>query len=79
MQQPSLATLARHALSRGATPAATYALLARRSREPLPCARAVCAALGIPLAVTARRLDDCYDALLANPRPNPEAESDTLR
>ncbi|MFE4977396.1 hypothetical protein ACFRAR_35465 [Kitasatospora sp. NPDC056651] len=70
-----LATLARHTLSRGATPAATYALLARLGHQPLPCAEAVCVALAIPAAETTRRLAECHDALLADPRPN--AESDT--
>ncbi|MFJ9442862.1 hypothetical protein ACIRRH_13455 [Kitasatospora sp. NPDC101235] len=73
-----LATLARHALSRGTTPAATYALLARRTRKPLPSARAVCLALTIPLAETTRRLDDCYDVLLANPRPGSETDTGEL-
>ncbi|MEV7774580.1 hypothetical protein [Kitasatospora sp. NPDC086791] len=73
-----LATLARHALSRGTTPAAAYALLARRTREPLPSARAVCLALGIPLTVVTRRLNDCYSALLANPRPNSETDTGEL-
>ncbi|MEV7187589.1 hypothetical protein [Kitasatospora sp. NPDC093102] len=73
-----LATLARHALSRGTTPAATYALLARRTHKPLPSARAVCLALTIPLAETTRRLNDCYDALLANPRPNSETDTGEL-
>ncbi|MGW7444652.1 hypothetical protein [Kitasatospora sp. NPDC054795] len=59
-----LTTLARHALSRGRPPADTYPLLVRRTREPLPSARAVCLALDIPLAETARRLADCYEALL---------------
>ncbi|MFI6157014.1 hypothetical protein ACIBCA_30515 [Kitasatospora sp. NPDC051170] len=70
-----LTMLAKHALARGSTPAETYALLAHRSRKPLPSARAVCLALDIPLAETTRRLDDCYDALLANPRPNTEADT----
>ncbi|MET8541645.1 hypothetical protein ABZW03_13475 [Kitasatospora sp. NPDC004799] len=73
-----LATLARHTLSRGATPAATYALLARLGHQPLPTARAVCLALDIPLAETTRRLADCYDALLADPRPNAEADTGEL-
>ncbi|SOB81704.1 hypothetical protein [Streptomyces sp. 1331.2] len=73
-----LATLARHALSRGHTPASTYALLARRTRAPLRCARAVCTALGIPAAEMDRRLDDCYDALLATPRPGSEADTGEL-
>ncbi|MFE7531413.1 hypothetical protein ACFU7Y_37760 [Kitasatospora sp. NPDC057542] len=73
-----LATLARHALSRGRTPAEAYALLARRTRKPLPSARAVCLALSIPLAETTRRLDDCYDALLANPRPGSETDTGEL-
>ncbi|MFE6053210.1 hypothetical protein ACFQ6N_20820 [Kitasatospora sp. NPDC056446] len=78
MQQPSLTALARHALARGHTPAATYALLARRSRRPLPSARAVCLALGVPLADAARRLDDCHDALLADPRPSSETDTGEL-
>ncbi|MEU1286812.1 hypothetical protein [Kitasatospora sp. NPDC005856] len=73
-----LTTLARHALSRGRTPAETYALLARRTHKPLPCARAVCLALTIPLAETTRRLDDCHDALLANPRPGTETDTGEL-
>ncbi|MEU8921859.1 hypothetical protein AB0D10_13120 [Kitasatospora sp. NPDC048545] len=78
MPSPSLTTLARHALSRGTTPAAAYALLARRTREPLPSARAVCLALSIPLAEVTRRLNDCYHALLANPRPSSEADTGEL-
>ncbi|MFE4974326.1 hypothetical protein ACFRAR_19725 [Kitasatospora sp. NPDC056651] len=70
-----LATLARHTLSRGATPAATYALLARLGHQPLPCAQAVCVALAIPAAETTRRLAECHDALLADPRPNSEADT----
>ncbi|MFE4360120.1 hypothetical protein [Kitasatospora sp. NPDC056800] len=73
-----LTTLARHALSRGRTPADTYALLARRTRKPLPSARAVCLALTIPLAETTRRLNDCYDALLADPRPDSETDTGEL-
>jgi hypothetical protein len=73
-----LATLATHVLSRGRTPAETYALLARRTRKPLPSARAVCLALTIPLAETTRRLNDCYDALLANPRPGTETDTGEL-
>ncbi|MFE4971679.1 hypothetical protein ACFRAR_06120 [Kitasatospora sp. NPDC056651] len=73
-----LATLARHTLSRGATPAATYALLARLGHQPFPCAEAVCLALDIPPAETARRLADCYDALLADPRPNSEVDTGEL-
>ncbi|MFF2144010.1 hypothetical protein [Kitasatospora sp. NPDC058190] len=73
-----LATLATHALSRGRTPAETYALLARRTRKPLPSARAVCLALDIPLAETTRRLNDCYDALLADPRPGTETDTGEL-
>ncbi|MFB7122902.1 hypothetical protein [Kitasatospora sp. NPDC056273] len=73
-----LTTLARHALSRGRTPADTYALLARRTRKPLPSARAVCLALSIPLAETTRRLNDCYDALLADPRPDSETDTGEL-
>ncbi|MFE6056773.1 hypothetical protein ACFQ6N_39060, partial [Kitasatospora sp. NPDC056446] len=78
MQQPSLLALARHALARGHTPATAYALLARRSRRPLPSARAVCLALGVPLADAARRLADCHDALLADPRPNSETDTGEL-
>ncbi|MFJ6622070.1 hypothetical protein ACIQOW_31385 [Kitasatospora sp. NPDC091335] len=70
-----LATLARHTLSRGATPAATYALLARLGHRPAPCARAVCLALDIPLPDISRRLADCHDALLADPRPDSEADT----
>ncbi|MEV7598651.1 hypothetical protein AB0O91_14840 [Kitasatospora sp. NPDC089797] len=73
-----LPTLARHALSRGRTPAEAYALLARRTKQPLPAARAVCLALSIPLAETTRRLNDCYDALLADPRPGTEADTGEL-
>ncbi|MFI2611018.1 hypothetical protein [Kitasatospora sp. NPDC018619] len=73
-----LATLARHTLSRGATPAATYALLARLGHQPLPTARAVCLALDIPQAETSRRLADCYDALLADPRPDTENDTGEL-
>ncbi|MFJ6616565.1 hypothetical protein ACIQOW_03145 [Kitasatospora sp. NPDC091335] len=71
----NLTTLARHALTRGHTPAATYALLTKRSGKPLPSARAVCLALTIPLAETTRRLTECHDALLTDPRPG--AETDT--
>ncbi|MBD0670923.1 hypothetical protein [Streptomyces sp. CBMA156] len=71
----NLTTVARHALTRGHTPAATYALLARRTQKPLPSARAVCLALTIPLAETTRRLADCHDALLADPRPNSETDT----
>ncbi|MGW3072960.1 MULTISPECIES: hypothetical protein [unclassified Kitasatospora] len=74
----NLATLARHTLSRGATPAATYALIARLGHQPLICARAVCLALDIPHAEATRRLDDCYDALLADPRPNSEDDTGEL-
>ncbi|MET8539945.1 hypothetical protein ABZW03_04715 [Kitasatospora sp. NPDC004799] len=73
-----LTTLAGHALSRGRTPADTYALLARRTHKPLPSARAVCLALHIPLAETTRRLNDCYDALLANPRTGSETDTGEL-
>ncbi|GHF91029.1 hypothetical protein GCM10018790_80260 [Kitasatospora xanthocidica] len=75
---PSLPTLARHALDRGHTPAETYAILARRSGEPLPAARAVCLALDIPLAEATIRLNDCYDALLADPRPGTENDTGEL-
>ncbi|MEU1289744.1 hypothetical protein [Kitasatospora sp. NPDC005856] len=74
----NLTTLARHTLSRSATPAATYALIARLGHRPLPVARAVCLALDIPLAETTRRLADCYDALLAHPRPDSEADTGEL-
>ncbi|MEU3564894.1 hypothetical protein [Kitasatospora sp. NPDC006786] len=73
-----LTTLAGHALSRGRTPADTYALLARRTHKPVPSARAVCLALTIPLAETLRRLDECHDALLANPRPGTETDTGEL-
>ncbi|MFD4656121.1 hypothetical protein ACFWP2_10890 [Kitasatospora sp. NPDC058444] len=73
-----LTTLAGHALSRGRTPADTYALLARRTHKPLPSARAVCLALTIPLAETTRRLNDCHDALLAHPRPGTETDTGEL-
>ncbi|MET8541453.1 hypothetical protein ABZW03_12485 [Kitasatospora sp. NPDC004799] len=76
--QPALVTLARHTLSRGATPASTYALIARLGHQPLPTARAVCLALAIPLAEITRRLDECYDALLANPRPDTESDTGEL-
>ncbi|MFF4921728.1 hypothetical protein ACFY4B_14175 [Kitasatospora sp. NPDC001261] len=74
----NLVTLARHTLSRGATPAATYALLARLGHPPLPVARAVCLALDIPHAETTRRLAECYDALLADPRPDTETDTGEL-
>ncbi|MFG2914100.1 hypothetical protein ACGF0D_14550 [Kitasatospora sp. NPDC048298] len=74
----NLSTLARHTLSRGATPAATYALLARLGHRPLPVARAICLALDIPHAETTRRLADCHDALLTDPRPNSEADTGEL-
>ncbi|SOB81621.1 hypothetical protein [Streptomyces sp. 1331.2] len=73
-----IALAAKHLLDTAATAAQAYAALARRTRAPLRCARAVCTALGIPAAETARRLDDCYDALLANPRPNSEADTGEL-
>ncbi|MFE4971544.1 hypothetical protein ACFRAR_05435 [Kitasatospora sp. NPDC056651] len=76
--QPSLTILARHTLSRGATPAATYALLARLGHKPVPCAQAICLALDIPPAETARRLEECHDALLANPRPDTESDTGEL-
>ncbi|MER7757651.1 hypothetical protein [Kitasatospora sp. NPDC097643] len=76
--QPPLLTLAQHALARGSTAAEVYAFLARRSRKPLPAARAVCLALDIPLAEAARRLNDCYAALLANPRPGTESDTGEL-
>ncbi|MGA5821933.1 hypothetical protein ACPC54_29205 [Kitasatospora sp. NPDC094028] len=75
---PPLVTLARHCLARGSTPAEAYALLARRSRKPLPAARAVCLALDIPVAEATCRLNDCYDALLADPRPGSEADTGEL-
>ncbi|KJS58923.1 hypothetical protein, partial [Streptomyces rubellomurinus] len=73
-----LALAARHLFDTGHTPAQAYATLARRTREPLRSARAVCTALAIPAAEVNRRLDDCYDALLANPRPNSEADTGEL-
>lgn len=73
-----LSTLARHLFDTGATPAHAYAALARRTREPVAAARAVCAALGIPDDETTRRLDECHDALLAAPRPNSEADTGEL-
>ncbi|MFF2078031.1 hypothetical protein ACFVXG_25145 [Kitasatospora sp. NPDC058162] len=75
---PPLPAFARHTLDRGHTPAETYAILARRSGEPLPSARAVCLALSIPLAEATIRLNDCYDALLADPRPGAEADTGEL-
>ncbi|MEU6969971.1 hypothetical protein AB0A71_19945 [Kitasatospora aureofaciens] len=38
----------------------------------------MCAALAISASVTDRRLDECYDALLASPRPNSEADTGEL-
>ncbi|KJS61966.1 hypothetical protein [Streptomyces rubellomurinus] len=73
-----LALAARHLFDTGATPAEAYAALARRTREPLRSARAVCAALAIPATETDRRLGDCYDALLANPRPGSEDDTGEL-
>ncbi|MFJ9691861.1 hypothetical protein [Kitasatospora sp. NPDC101183] len=73
-----LALTARHLLHTGATPAETYANLARRTRQPLRSARAVCAALTIPATEANHRLDDCYHALLANPRPGSEADTGEL-
>ncbi|MFE6502859.1 hypothetical protein [Kitasatospora sp. NPDC057738] len=70
-----LSTLARHTLARGATPAATYALLARLGHKPAPCAQAVCLALDIPLPDITRRLAECHNALLAGPRPDSEADT----
>ncbi|MER7585355.1 hypothetical protein [Kitasatospora sp. NPDC097691] len=72
-----LALTARHLLSSGRTPAEAYAALARRTGEPERCARAVCAALDIPAGETARRLDECRDALLTPSHPRPNAEADT--
>ncbi|MFJ7275697.1 hypothetical protein [Kitasatospora sp. NPDC098663] len=69
---------ARHLFDTGSTPADAYATLARRTRQPLRSARAVCIALGIPATDTQRRLDDCYDALLANPRPGSENDTGEL-
>ncbi|MFI2611213.1 hypothetical protein [Kitasatospora sp. NPDC018619] len=74
----NLATLARHALSRGHTLAATYTLLTRRTHQPLASARAVCLALDIPHAETTRRLADCYDALLADHHPGDETDTGEL-
>ncbi|MFJ2864348.1 hypothetical protein [Kitasatospora sp. NPDC087314] len=73
-----LALTARHLFDTGSTPADAYAALARRTREPVRSARAVCIALGIPAAETQLRLDDCYDALLTNPRPGSEADTGEL-
>ncbi|MFF2079247.1 hypothetical protein ACFVXG_31395 [Kitasatospora sp. NPDC058162] len=73
-----LPTLARQTLSSGRTPAETYALLVRRTGQPLPSARAVCEALDIPTAEATIRLNDCYDALLANPRPGTETDTGEL-
>ncbi|MFD5467850.1 hypothetical protein ACFWIQ_34320 [Kitasatospora sp. NPDC127059] len=75
---PALPDLARRALDRGHTPAQAYALLARGSGRPLPAARAVCLALSIPLAEATIRLNDCFDALLADPRPGSEADTGEL-
>ncbi|MEE1785365.1 hypothetical protein PUR71_20980 [Streptomyces sp. SP17BM10] len=75
MQPPSPVTIARHAFDTGATPADAYATLARRIREPVTAARAVCLALGIPADETTRRIDECHDALLADPRPGSEADT----
>ncbi|MFI2611466.1 hypothetical protein [Kitasatospora sp. NPDC018619] len=74
----NLATLARHALTRGHTPAETYVLIARRTGRPLPAARAVCLALAIPHTETTRRLADCYDALLADHHPGDETDTGEL-
>ncbi|WP_033334366.1 hypothetical protein, partial [Streptomyces novaecaesareae] len=73
-----IALTARHLLDTGRTPSQAYATLARRTGQPLRAARALCTALGIPAAETARRLDDIYDVLLANPRPNSEADTGEL-
>ncbi|MBV6697612.1 hypothetical protein KV557_10790 [Kitasatospora aureofaciens] len=78
MQSPSPVTIARHAFDTGATPAEVYTTLARRTREPAGSARAVCRALGIPADETSCRLDDCFDALLANARPGGEADTGEL-
>ncbi|MFG3225542.1 hypothetical protein ACGF07_12305 [Kitasatospora sp. NPDC048194] len=75
---PHLDTLARRALAHGSTPAQAYTLLARRTGRPLPAARAVCLALGIPLTEATRRLNDCHRALLARPRPGSEADTGEL-
>ncbi|MEU9078456.1 hypothetical protein ACFYUY_32625 [Kitasatospora sp. NPDC004745] len=73
-----LAATARHLLDAGATPAEAYAELARRTREPLRSARAVCSALDIPAVEVNHRLDDCFDALLAGARPGGEADTGEL-
>ncbi|KJS58235.1 hypothetical protein [Streptomyces rubellomurinus] len=73
-----LALTAQHLLDTGHAPAEAYAALARRTGEPLRSARAVCTALAIPAAEVDRRLDDCYDALLADPRPGGEADTGEL-
>ncbi|MGW2252981.1 hypothetical protein ACWCXH_22670 [Kitasatospora sp. NPDC001660] len=70
-----LVTLARHLFDTGSTPADAYASLARRTREPAASARAVCLALGISPTETTRRIDEYFDALLADPRPNSEADT----
>ncbi|MEV7022888.1 hypothetical protein [Kitasatospora sp. NPDC093558] len=73
-----LSTLARRLFDTGATPADAYATLARRTREPATAARAVCLALGIPADETTRRIDECHSALLADPRPDSEADTGEL-
>ncbi|MFI6156915.1 hypothetical protein ACIBCA_30005 [Kitasatospora sp. NPDC051170] len=73
-----LALTARHLFDTGSTPAEVYANLARRTRDPLRSARAVCAALTIPATEANHRLDECYHALLANPRPGSESDTGEL-
>lgn len=73
-----LSLTARHLFDTGSTPAEVYAILARRTRDPLHAARAVCLALGVPAADTKLRLDDCFDALLDNSRPGFEADTGEL-
>ncbi|MER7753141.1 hypothetical protein [Kitasatospora sp. NPDC097643] len=73
-----LALTARHLVDTGATPAEAYATLARRSHPPVDAARAVCHALGIPSPEADHRLADCFDALLADPRPGTEADTGEL-
>ncbi|KJS51517.1 hypothetical protein VM98_36745, partial [Streptomyces rubellomurinus subsp. indigoferus] len=63
--------------ARGAPPQ-SYAALARRTGEPLRSARAECTALAIPAPYVDRRRDDCYGALLADPRTGCEAETGEL-
>ncbi|SOB78789.1 hypothetical protein SAMN06272789_6665 [Streptomyces sp. 1331.2] len=63
-----LVLTAKHLLDTGATLAQAYAALARRTRAPLRCARAVCTALGIPAAETARRHPTAVNKRWTTPR-----------